>query len=153
MREKPPLPEEAILNLLRDAYDLPGARVEFLPVGADIHAAKYRVVTPAGVAYFLKLKSGNFAEICVALPQFLHEQGIRQVIPPLKTKDGQLWTSMEDYTCILYPYVDGRNGFDLQLSDLEWIELGSSLRRIHDLSLPPALRELIPSRELVRALP
>jgi spectinomycin phosphotransferase len=157
MRARPPVLDEHLTDLLRDAYGLPGARLEFLPIGADINAAKYRVVTPAQAQYFLKLKRGIFTEISVALPQFLHEQGIRQVIPPLKTRDGQLWMTLEDYTCILYPYVEGSNGFDLELSDLEWNELGSSLRRIHALNLPPALQELIPTeswsahdRDLVR---
>ena len=42
MREKPVLTDERLTDLLWDAYGLTDARVEFLPIGADINAAKYR---------------------------------------------------------------------------------------------------------------
>ena len=157
MREKPVLNDERLVDLLREAYGLPGARLEFLPIGADINAAKYQVVTPEPARYFLKAKRGYFAEVSLLLPQFLHAQGLRQVIPPLKTKDGRLWSTLEDYTCILYPYIEGRSGFDVELSQAEWIEFGSVLKRIHSMILPPALQALVPTetwspryRQLVR---
>jgi spectinomycin phosphotransferase len=157
MREKPVIQDEGLINLLWEVYGLRIARVEFLPVGADINAAKYRVETKECVQYFLKLKKGAFDEIPLLIPHFLHEQGIRQVIPPVKTKEGKLWTCFEGYACILYPYIQGRDAFELELSDAEWMELGSALKRIHSLTLPPALQGRLPNetwspryRELVR---
>lgn len=157
MREKPFLQDERLIDLLRTSYGLRIERVEFLPIGADINAAKYRVETDEPALYFLKLRKGFFEEASLLIPQFLHDQGIRQVIPPLKTKAGQAWTNLEGYTCILYPYVEGHNGFEASLSDDEWIEFGSVLKRIHSVSLPPGLQGLVPSetwsprwRELVK---
>ncbi len=157
MREKPVLKNESLAALLQEAYGLPGARLEFLPIGADINAAKYRVVTPEPACYFLKAKRGYFAEVSLLLPQFLHAQGLRQVIPPVRTKDGRLWSTLEDFTCILYPYIEGRSGFDVELSQAEWIKFGSVIRRIHSMSLPPALQARVPTetwsphcRQLVR---
>ncbi len=157
MREKPFLQDERLIDLLHAAYGLRIERVEFLPIGADINAAKYRVETDEPALYFLKLSKGIFQQASLLIPQFLHDQGIRQVIPPLKTKAGQAWTNLEGYTCSLYPFVEGQNGFEAGLSDDEWIEFGSALKRIHSLSLPPGLQGLVPSetwsprwRELVR---
>jgi spectinomycin phosphotransferase len=157
VREKPAIQDEHLVDLLWEAHGLRIARVEFLPVGADINAAKYRVETKKGEQYFLKLKKGTFDEIPLLIPHFLHEQGIRQVIPPVKTREGQLWTCLEQYACILYPYIQGGDAFELELSDAEWMELGSALKRIHSLTLPPALQERLPTeswsgryRELVR---
>jgi hypothetical protein len=41
------------------------------------------------------------------LPKFLSDQGIEQIIVPLTTKRGQLWTSLDAFKVILYPYVEG----------------------------------------------
>jgi spectinomycin phosphotransferase len=78
------------------------------------------------------------------VPQFLFEQGVRQVIPPLQTTAGLLWASLDAYTCILYPFISGRNGFQAALSAGQWLDFGSALKRIHSLALPPALEARIP---------
>jgi spectinomycin phosphotransferase len=145
MREKPLLQDKRIIAQLWQAYGLQIAHIEFLPVGADYNTAVYRVVTKESVPYFLKLRKDDFEKISLLVPQFLHEQGIRQAIPPQKTKDAQLWTSLDGYACILYPFIAGRDGFEAVLSDDQWIEFGAALKGIHTVILPPALRARIPS--------
>jgi hypothetical protein len=49
--------------------------------------------------YFLKLKRENFAEVAVAVPAFLHAQGIRQVMAALPTVTQQLWASGHGGSC------------------------------------------------------
>ena len=92
MLEKPDLQDEKIRACLQTEYGLKAAQVTFLPLGADRNSAVYRVVTEDDRAYFLKLRSGVFDETSVALPKFLSDQGIKQIIPPLATQTGQLWT-------------------------------------------------------------
>ena len=89
--------------------------------------------------YFLKLRSGVFDETSVALPRFLSDQGIAQIIAPLATRSGQLWADLGDFKAILYPFVEGRNGYEVDLSDRHWVEFGAALKRIHTAALPPAL--------------
>jgi spectinomycin phosphotransferase len=144
MREKPDLKDEQIAGLVWDAYGLEINRVEFLPRGADYNAAVYRVVTREPAAYFLKLRKGSFEEISVLVPRFIFDQGIRQILPPLKTKDGRVWASLEPYTCVLYPFIEGSNGFEKSLSDDQWADFGTALHGIHSLVLPPELQERIP---------
>ncbi|MDD1779556.1 MAG: aminoglycoside phosphotransferase family protein, partial [Candidatus Helarchaeota archaeon] len=143
MKEKPDLQDKQIIDRIREVFSLHIARVEFLPIG-DISSAKYRVVSNDQAAYFLKLRKKGFKEISVTIPYFLHEQGIRQVIAPIKTIDGELWTSLDDYTCILYPFIEGRNGFQAPLSDDQWVELGAALKRVHSVQLPRELKSQIP---------
>ncbi len=143
MKEKPALQDQCIIELLWERYGIDTAQVEFLPIG-DISSAKYRVVTNESAAYFLKLRKDGFKEISVIVPHFLHEQGIEQILSPLKTKDSQLWTNLDAYTCILYPFIDGQNGFQNPLSDEQWIELGAVLKGVHSASLPPDLVRGIP---------
>jgi spectinomycin phosphotransferase len=139
MLEKPDLQDEVIIACLRDEYDLPGVQVTFLPLGADWNTAVYRVAADDGTPYFLKLRGGTFDEISVALPRFLSDQGIEQIIAPRTTKAGHLWASLEPFKVILYPFVEGRNGYEVDLSDRQWGEFGTALRRIHTAEVPPAL--------------
>jgi spectinomycin phosphotransferase len=139
MLEKPDLPDEKISACLQAAYGLLVATIAFLPLGADLNTAVYRVTAADGTAYFLKLRSGTFDETSVVLPKFLSDQGIAEIIAPLATQAGQLWANLDVFTVILYPFVEGRNGYEVDLSDRHWIEFGAALKRIHSAPVPPAL--------------
>jgi spectinomycin phosphotransferase len=158
MLEKPTLSDQKINACLQADYGLHIAEITFLPLGADLNTAVYRVTSDDGTAYFLKLRSGVFDETSVALPKFLNEQGIAQVIAPLATSTGQLWANLNTYKVILYPFIEGRNGYEVDLSDSHWIEFGAALKRIHTVTVPPALIDRIPRetyapkwREMVKA--
>lgn len=144
MLEKPDLPEALLLSRLEEAYGLGVAQLSFLPLGVDVNTAVYRVETPEGKAYFLKLRKGAFDEISVLLPQSLHKQGNRAVIPPLETLAGSLWVELGDYKMIVYPYISGKDGYAQQLSDEQWLAFGAAARAIHTADLPLALRRRIP---------
>jgi spectinomycin phosphotransferase len=144
MLEKPDLQDQLIISGLQEAYGLRVAQVTFLPLGADVNTAVYRLVTQVETAYFLKLRKGAFDETTVAVPQFLKAQGIRSIIAPLKTTTGQLWASLNAYKMILYPFIQGKNGYEIALSDHHWIELGVALKGVHTAQVPPALKRLIP---------
>ena len=139
MLEKPDLQDEKIITCLQNEYRLNVAQVTFLPLGADLNTAVYRVVADDETPYFLKLRDGVFDETSVALPKFLSDQGIEQIISPLTTQTGQLWASLDTYKVILYPFVEGRDGYDVKMSDDHWGEFGAALKRIHTAKVPPAL--------------
>lgn len=147
MLEKPALPDERILDLLRAAYGLRPAEVEFLPLGADVHTAVYRVTDAGGRAYFLKLRGGDFDENPVRVAAWLHDQGVRQVVPVLRTLGGELWARLEGYTCTLAPFIAGRDGFEQPLTDAQWLEFGAALRAVHGLDLPDDLRVGLPRED------
>lgn len=138
MLEKPDLPPEKIVACLQAEYGLSVRQVAFLPLGADVHTAVYRVASDE-TAYFLKLRSGVFDATSVALPRFLSDLGIAQIIPPLPTQTGRLWASLDFFKAILYPFVEGRNAYQVALLDRHWVDLATALRRIHAAVLPPAL--------------
>ncbi len=144
MLEKPNLPEDLILARVREEFGLPADRVTFLPLGYDLNTAVYRVLADDGTAYFLKLRKGDFAEISVALPQFLKAQGVQAIIAPLETKAHQFWGSLGEYKMILYPFIEGENGYALALTLIQWRDFGAALQGIHRAQLPPELRQLIP---------
>ena len=143
MLEKPDLDDARIVRCLRDEYGLPAARITFLPVGADQNTAAYRLAAAAGTAHFLKLRAGPFDETSVLLPRFLADHGIPGIIAPLPARDGRLWARVDGFRTILYPFVPGRDGYQVDLSDQHWRALGAALKRVHTLALPPALRRRI----------
>ena len=139
MLEKPDLQDERIIACLRDDYELPIVRVTFLPLGVDRNAAVYRVVADDGMSYFVKLRRGVFDEITLAVPKFLSDQGIKQIIAPLTTNTGQLWANLDAFKLTVYPFVEGHNGYEVDLSDRHWSEFGTALKRLHTAEVPPAL--------------
>ena len=158
MLEKPDLEEERIISRLAEAYGLRARQLAFLPLGADVNTAVYRAVADDETVYFLKLRKGAFDEITVSIPRFLKAQGIRAIIAPLETTTHRLWTNLDDFKMILYPFVEGQNGYAVELSDRQWVEFGAALRGIHSISLPSAFAGLVPRetfspewREMVKA--
>jgi len=144
MLVKPDLQDDRVIACLQDEYGLHVVQVAFLPVGADLNTAAYRAVTDNETPYFVKLRRGVFDEIAVTLPKFLSDQGIAQIIAPLATQTGQLWASLDAFKLILYPFVEGHNGYEADLSDRAWGEFGAALKSIHTAVVPPALIRRIP---------
>ncbi len=158
MLEKPDLQDAKIIACLQDEYGLRVAHLVFLPFGADLNTAVYRAVAEDETSYFVKLRGGVFDETAVALPKFLSDQGIAQIIAPLATQTGQLWANLAPFKLILYPFVEGRNGYEIDLADRHWREFGAALKRIHSAVVPPVLlrriqRETYPpqGREIVKS--
>ena len=140
MVDKPDFPDEKIIVCIQVAYDIPIIQVEFLPLGGDLSTAVYRVITADGTTYFCKLKLEEFDESSVRLPKFLSEQGLVPIIAPLTTKTGRLWAVADDFILILYPFVEGINGYEVELTERQWKDFGVALRYLHTLSLPPTLK-------------
>jgi spectinomycin phosphotransferase len=136
MLEKPAIPDEQIAAALQAGYDLQVVEIEFLPLGADVNTAVYQVVSRSGETYFLKIRRGNFDPLSVLLPRYLSDQGIAQIIPPLLSRNQQPWALLNSETLILYPFVEGRDGYQVELTSRHWVDFGSALRRIHGAQLP-----------------
>ena len=118
MLEKPNIPDERIISRLQEEYNLPITKLAFLPLGADLGTAVYRVVADDGTLYFLKLRKG-FEEIVVTVPLFLKSQGIKEIIAPFETKSNQGWADFGEYKMMLYPFIEGKNGFQMDLTDVQ----------------------------------
>jgi spectinomycin phosphotransferase len=158
MLTKPAISDEAIGACLRDSFGLHIAQVAFLPLGADVNSAVYRVAADDGARYFLKLRSGMVDEVSVAVAAFLHAQGIGRVMAPIPTTAGGLWARAHGFDWRLYPFFEGRDGFEVGLSKAQWIALGQAMRAVHSAKLPAELADLVPHeayspalREIVKA--
>src|SRR5690606_24809174 len=121
------LDEACLITHLRTAFGLPIVAIDFLPLGADANTAVYRAATRAGTAYFVKLRAGAFDELAVTLLLFLHSQGMAEVIAPLTSRDGRAFARFGAYAVIVYPFVDGDDGYVVALSDAQWTAFGGAV--------------------------
>jgi len=147
MLEPPDIATDTLSACLRNTYGLHITDITFLPLGADVNTAVYRAVADDATPYFLKLRSGGLEEAAVTLPRLLRAQGIQQVITPVETCAGKLWTVVDGFIMTLFPFVVGQDGYERRLTDQQWVELGTVLRALHSMDLPVALMETIPREE------
>lgn len=144
MLTKPDLQDKEIVRCLQSAYGLDITTLSFLPLGADFNTAVYRLTANNKAEYFLKLRSNEFLEASVSVPKYLANVGIKQVIPPLATKTGQLWTNLASYKAILYPYISGHNGTEAKLSKDNWMQFGAAIKKLHSTQIPASITKNIP---------
>ena len=139
MLENPRIPDEQIASSIKADYTLDITHVTFLPRGLDINTAVYRVEDRTGDAYFLKLRKGDFNPIIVEIPHFLSGLGVQTILSPFETRTGKLFGGFEEYTTILYHFIQGKDGYEQKLSEQHWVELGRTLHSVHTAKLPVSL--------------
>ncbi|MBN1681855.1 MAG: aminoglycoside phosphotransferase family protein [Anaerolineae bacterium] len=148
MLDKPRLEDAKIMACLKVSYDLTVTGMEFLPLGYDSYAGVYRVQAN-GQLYFLKVKSDTVDELSVLLPRYLKEQGIEQVVAPLPTITQEPWGTVDHFTLILYPFIEGKSGWEVGLSDTQWTAFGTVLKKLHATRLTPELVKRMPKETFV----
>src|SRR5260370_26616899 len=136
MRISPSIAKEQRRACVQDQYDLIRVTLEFLHLGLDYHAGVYRVVSQQGTAYLLKVTSRPLYEPRCLVPRYLNDQGITSVVAPVPTRSGALWTRVEEWTVIVYPFIDGDTSWT-GMTNEQWKEVGTIFQRIHQVMLPP----------------
>lgn len=159
MLEKHIVSDPIIISCLNTYYDIEVASLTFLPLGADMNASVYKAQTFNQKTYFVKIKHGHHHDVSIEIIELLQCAGIRQIIPPVKTIHGRTTQYMDDFTLIVYPFVEGQDGFSRNLTDDQWTTLGQALKQVHEVEVPPSIqsrirREAYSSkwREIVRSL-
>ncbi len=143
MIEKQTLSDPYIIDCLNTHYTINVITLDLLPLGADIDASVYKAQAYDKSAYFVKLKRGYHHDSSTTIQLLLHNAGIQHIIAPLKTKAGQPTHHIEDFTLIVYPFIEGQDGFSRDLTKDQWITLGKTLRQVHGIHLPPSIKDQI----------
>lgn len=143
MIEKQSLSDQCIIDCLNADYGITVATLTFIPLGADMDAAVYKAQTHDQSSYFIKLKRGHHYDIGTIIPLLLHDAGISQIIAPLKINDSQPTHHIDDFTLIVYPFIEGMDGFSRNLTNDQWVTLGKALRQVHKFVLPPLIKNQI----------
>lgn len=156
MIEKQIPTDQKIIHFLKTFYNIEVMKLTFLPLGADVNASVYKA-TANEKSYFVKLKRGHHHNNPADILDLLHRADI-QVIPAVKTIDGQTIQRTPNFSLIVYPFVEGQDGFSRHLTDDQWQELGKNLRQLHEINVPLSIKKRIRHetyspkwRELVRS--
>lgn len=146
MIEKQLLSEQRIIDCLKNDFDIIVDTLTFLPLGADMDASVYKIQTHDKSSYFVKLKRNimkhNY-DINVTIQILLHDAGIKEVISPITTKHGQPTQHIDDFILIVYPFIEGIDGFSRNLNNDQWVTLGKALRQIHEYNIPLSIKNQI----------
>lgn len=159
MLVKPAISDQRIIDCLSTDYGIEVATLTFLPLGADSNASVYKADAHDQSSYFTKLKRGHHHDIAIAVIDLLYAAGIQQIIPPVKTFRSQSIQRLDDFTLIVYPFIEGQNGFSRPLTDEQWLTLGKTLRQVHEIDVPSSIQHRIRQeaysskwRDMVRSL-
>jgi spectinomycin phosphotransferase len=124
-----------------------------------MNASIYKAEARDQSAYFVKIKRGHHHDISVTILELLHHAGIQHIIPPIKSIHDQLTQRLDDFTLIVYPFINGQDGFSRDLTDKQWLQLGETLKQIHHINAPSVIQTQIRQesyspkwREAVRSL-
>ncbi len=162
MRDDPALERGAIAACLAAHYELVVSSITFLPIGHDSRASVYKIVTRDERGYFLKIRSDPVIEPGLRVPRALIDQGIPNILAPLRTWASALWAPLggdDGHSVILYPFVQGDNAKVVGLSAEQWREFGATLWAVHRSGLEARFRGqlrtetfALPSTALVRQI-
>jgi spectinomycin phosphotransferase len=126
-----------------DSFGLRIAEATFLPSG-DVNSAVFRIITDDRARYLLKLRRADFDQVAVKVPAYLHSHGVLGVMAPIATTTNQLWIHHHGFDWMLYPFFEGKNGFEAPLSRAQWMALGETMRKVHTAILPADLARRVP---------
>jgi spectinomycin phosphotransferase len=136
--ERPEISDQTIVSALREHFAIRAVRLEFLPLGWDAGSSSWKVEAQEGV-FFLKIRRSLPNPAGALVPRYLYEHGFQQVLGPLSTSNGEAWARAGELNFILYPFVAGRQVWDVGMSDEHWVEFGSVMKRLHTVQPPPEI--------------
>jgi len=136
-----------ILNCLSSYYLIEAVALTQLTSGADVNASIYKAQASDQKTYFVKVKQDHFHDNNIAILELLQMAGIQQIIPPIKTVEGKQIQQAGDSALIVYPYIEGQDGFNRPLTDEQWIALGRAIRQVHEVDVPVSLKTQIRREE------
>lgn len=141
MQEKHSLSEQCIIEYLKLYYHIEVHTLTFIPLGADSNALLYKADTPDH-SYFIKFRYGLHEDINITIMKLLHNAGLKHIILPTLTTQGQSIQPIGDnLTLLVYPFIAGENAFSHCLTDTQWRIVGKALRQLHEIQVPPAIQQ------------
>lgn len=138
MRKSPPILVERLRACLQEQYRITAITIDYLPLGLNYNAGVYRVESVDKgnrLSYLLKVKSGTLYKPSCLVPGYLKMQGIGTVVAPLPTKANTLWTQVDNWNLIVYPFIDGDSSWS-GMTNEQWRDVGVTFKRIHQVPLP-----------------
>lgn len=132
--------DKQIIDCLKNHYGINVNALTPLSLGADINACIYKAATIDKSFYFVKIKYAHDHQMSIAVLELLEQEKIPLIIPLIKTKSGLASQSIEHASLTVQPFIEGVNGFSQMLTADQWKFLGKSLKKIHEIEIPSAIK-------------
>jgi spectinomycin phosphotransferase len=132
-------PALTLVKCLQFNYGLILASQTLVEGGLDANAHGFKVATPEGKEYFLKLRNRGVNQPALNVPRALADCGVQGLVPPIPTLSGALWGECRSAVVVLYPLIEGVQAGGNGLTESQWMELGSILGQVHSCPLEPEL--------------
>ena len=122
------------IQIIQNVYKIKIITIKQLFIGADKNTFVYTIESK-NCKYFLKLRIGDFNESSIVLPYVLSQNIGEHIIEPIKTIDDQLYYRIKNCVFILYPFINGKSGFEKDLSREQWLKFGKFMNKMHTIQL------------------
>lgn len=133
MRERPPLPDNALAAALAAGWGGGGQGGRVPPGGDDAGAWSFRVIASDGIRWFLKVRRGRVDPAAGLVPRFLRDHGLEPVVAAVPAADGERdpWRPLDGFTLLVYPWVEGVVAMERRLTGRQWAGLGRFMAALH----------------------
>jgi spectinomycin phosphotransferase len=136
MLKNTPELKQSILQNLAQFYGIKTNTLTPIEKGADANALVYR-----SEKFFIKVIKGEHKSVNLDIMELLKASGLQHIIFPIKTLDDKPLQYLEEYTLIVYPFIEGQDGFSQTLTEKQWQILGSELRKLHEIKVPNSFQK------------
>jgi spectinomycin phosphotransferase len=122
------------MNYMKDMVTLNyGLNVKSLtPVeyGADSNAERFKLLDEKDNAYFVKV-SREVSGKNLMLLSYLSKALGGYIITPIENHNAELYTKCEDYFIVVFPFIEGKNGFEETLTSIDMKTIGKIIKDLH----------------------
>jgi spectinomycin phosphotransferase len=126
-----------IQEIILREYGFSTANIEELNIGLDVNTMVFKVSSIAQKQYFLKIRSKSFSESSINIPFWLSRKaGLSNIINPVETMDKKLYVKKSSSYIMMYPYINGKSGWDVTLTKEQFFEFGRFMHKLHSVKLP-----------------
>jgi len=140
-----------VIAALRAQYGIEPTGMDLAERGKDFFASVFRVFAGQRVpTYIVKVRPAAAArDTAAAVARHLADSGVPGVVAPIRTRAGTLSARSGRISLAVYPFIAGRLGIEMPMTDESWRALGRFARALHETDLPADLAAAIP-RETYR---
>lgn len=131
MRTEPALNTDTIKHCLAVDYGFDVGALHWLGTGYDMDAFGYEAVEPKGCSWFVRFSRGPVNPGSVNVPLLLASSGVSNILAPVPTRAGDLWSNVDEGTVVVFPFIRGNDG-TTGLTDEQWLVFGQTLAAVHN---------------------
>ncbi len=140
MLENTPKIQNFIIQNLAKFYGIEADALSNIALGADSNALVYKAESK-DKNFFVKIINGTHSSASIDVLELLKNSGLQSIIYPIKTLDGKSLQHTNSYTLIVYPFIEGQDGFSKPLTKKQWQTFGKELRKLHEIKVPDSLQK------------